>query len=239
MQTLGLRDITAYSDYLDRNPSEWSVFDTYCRITISCFYRDKAVFGTIGDKVLQDLAGRAAEEGRDVRCWAIGCASGEEVYTLRILWDCVIARSSSKVGLAVLGIDIDDSVLRRAFAGCYHAGSLKELPKEFNKRCFEALDGQFCVKPEHHRGITFAKQDIRREMPAGPFDLILCRNVVLTYFEPSLQMSLMQQISKRIILGGYLVIGAHEALPADVGGFEPLLTCPKVFQWRGSGAGQW
>ena len=233
MQAFGLPDFTAYRVHIEREPEEWAILDSFCRITISRFYRDKAVFQTIGTIMFLDLAARGADEKRAVRCWAIGCASGEEVYTLRILRDCAIAGTRSNVGLSLLGTDADDRILHRASAGCYPAGSLKDLPEELTKRCFETRGGQFCVKPEHRHGITFARQDIRREMPDGPFDLVLCRNVVMTYFEPALQISLMRQISARLVAGGYFVIGAHEALPADVGGFESLAACSRIFRSGG------
>jgi chemotaxis protein methyltransferase CheR len=121
MQTLGLPDFVAYRVHIERESAEWTILDSFCRITISRFYRDKAVFRAIDNIVLPDLAARAAEEKRGLRCWAIGCASGEEVYTLRILWDCAITGTRSDVGFSVLGTDVDDSVLRRASAGCYAA----------------------------------------------------------------------------------------------------------------------
>ena len=238
MQTLGLPDFAAYRVHIVREPAEWTILDSFCRITISRFYRDKAVFQAIDSIVLPDLAARGAEERRGLRCWAIGCASGEEVYTLRFLWDCAITGTRGDFGFFVLGTDVDDRVLHRASAGCYAAGSLKDLPEGLTERCFEARGGQYCVKPKHRHGVTFARQDIRREMPEGPFDLVLCRNVILTYFGPSLQISLMRQISERLVPGGYFAIGAHEALPADVVGFEPLAACSQILQWRGTANGK-
>jgi chemotaxis protein methyltransferase CheR len=70
-------------------------------------------------------------------------------------------------------------------------------------------------------------------MPPGPFDLIVCRNIVLTYFEPGLQARLMRQVSARLRADGYLVIGAHEVLPGDMVGFEPTTACPQVLRWNG------
>lgn len=71
-------------------------------------------------------------------------------------------------------------------------------------------------------------------MPEGPFDLVLCRNLALTYFEPRLQMRVTRNLAARLRPGGYLVIGAHEALPAGLAGFLPLPDCRQILQWRGS-----
>jgi chemotaxis protein methyltransferase CheR len=69
-------------------------------------------------------------------------------------------------------------------------------------------------------------------MPKGPFDLVLCRNLVLTYFEPLLQMQVMPNVAARLRCGGYLVIGAHEALPAAIAGFQSLPGCREILQWH-------
>lgn len=78
--------------------------------------------------MLPQLAQQAAQERRNLTCWSAGCASGEEVYTLRILWDLTLAGAHPDVALAVLGTDIDDAVLARASGGCYQRGSVKEMP---------------------------------------------------------------------------------------------------------------
>jgi chemotaxis protein methyltransferase CheR len=236
MQSLGLDDFAAYRDHLQRHPLEWAILDGFCRITISRFYRDRNVFRVLGERILPELAEQATQERRCVTCWSAGCASGEEAYTLRILWDLALAGTHPDVVLSVLGTDIDEAVLARASAGCYPRGSVTEMPSGWIDRCFDRRDDLLCVRPAYRRGVSFLCQDIRRDMPEGPFDLVLCRNLVLTYFEPSLQMQVMPNIAPRLRCGGYLVIGAHEALPAGMADFQPLPDCRQILQRRGSPA---
>ena len=194
------------------------------------------MFRVLGEHVLPQLAQQAAQERRDVTCWSAGCASGEEVYTLRILWDLALAGTHPDVALSLLGTDIDEAVLARASAGCYQRGSVKEMPSGWIDRCFERRDDLLCVKPAHRQDVSFLQQDIRRDIPEGPFDLVLCRNLVLTYFEPPLQMQVMRNLAARLRCGGYLVIGAHESAPAGIAGFQPLPDCRQILQWRGGPA---
>jgi chemotaxis protein methyltransferase CheR len=236
MQSLGLDDFAAYRDHVQHHPREWAVLDGFCRITISRFYRDRNVFRVLGERILPELAEQATQERRCVTCWSAGCASGEEAYTLRILWDLALAGTHPDVVLSVLGTDIDEAVLARASAGCYPRGSVTEMPSGWIDRCFDRRDDLLCVRPAYRRGVSFLCQDIRRDMPEGPFDLVLCRNLVLTYFEPSLQMQVMPNIAPRLRCGGYLVIGAHEALPAGMADFQPLPDCRQILQRRGSPA---
>jgi chemotaxis protein methyltransferase CheR len=147
MESLGLGDFAAYRDHLDRHQQEWAVLDGFCRITISRFYRDRNVFRVLGERVLPQLAQQAAQERRCVTCWSAGCASGEEVYTLRILWDLTLAGTHADVALSLLGTDIDEAVLARASAGCYQMGSLKEMPSGWIDRCFERRDDLTYFEP--------------------------------------------------------------------------------------------
>jgi chemotaxis protein methyltransferase CheR len=112
MQCLEIEDFAAYRARLEKDEKEWAVLDGYCRITISRFYRDKNVFRVLSDVVLPELAERAAREHRDVKCWAAGCASGDEVYTLRLLWDLEVAQTHGDVDFFILGTDVDEAVLR-------------------------------------------------------------------------------------------------------------------------------
>ena len=85
---LGLSDLTAYRAYLETHPEEWAVLDQLTPITISRFYRDRGVFEHLAREVLPTLAARAINRGSDsLEIWSAGCASGEEPYTLAILWE--------------------------------------------------------------------------------------------------------------------------------------------------------
>ena len=137
VKSLGLKDLAAYRAHLERHQQEWAVLDSFCRITISRFYRDRNVFRILGERVLPQLAEQAAQEKREVVCWSIGCASGEEVYTLRILWDLTLAGTHPDVAFSLLGTDMDEAVLARAAAGCYGRSSVKEMPSGWVNRCFE------------------------------------------------------------------------------------------------------
>ena len=235
-ESLGLEGLATYRDYLDRHHQEWAILDGFCRITISSFYRDQNVFRLLGEHVLPQLAQQAAKENGNVTCWSAGCASGEEVYTLKILWDLSIPEDYSHVAFPLLGTDIDEAVLARASTGCYQEGSLKEIPSGWIERCFEWRDNHLCIKSEHRQNVSFLRQDIRRHMPGGPFDLVLCRNLVLTYFERPLQTYVLRNLTERLKCGGYLVIGAHEAMPESVTGFQPLSRCRAILCRQGSPA---
>ena len=117
------------------------------------------------------------------------------------------------LGLAILASDADQGMLARARRGCYGSGSLKDLPQDSIARAFVETDGEFCLRPEFTTDVQFVLQDLREAWPAGPFDLILCRNLAFTYFDRALQLSVFAALDQRLRKDGYLVIGSPEKLP--------------------------
>jgi chemotaxis protein methyltransferase CheR len=230
MNELGLQTLDQYRNRLDSDAGEWTALDGFCHITISCFYRDKPVFDALVNDILPELGRTAGAEHRPVRFWCAGCASGEEVYTLKILWDLEVQPEMSRTRLEIIGTDADGAVLRRAERGCFPAGSLRGAPGHWRAVAFDRCDQSHCISAGHRTGVAFALQDIRSEQPAGPFDLILCRNLVFTYFEPELQNSMLDRIASVLRGGGYLVIGARERLPDSSGIFEQVAGHRGIFR---------
>jgi chemotaxis protein methyltransferase CheR len=231
IEALGIEGFADYRSRLDQDPREWHAFDECCRVTISRFGRDRGVFERIREGVLPDLARRAEREGRSlIRCWSAGCASGEEAYTLAIVWGLAVAPRFPSLDLRIIGTDVDETVLSRAQAGNYERSSLKELPESVISQAFERHGEHYSVRAPHRQCVTFLRQDLRRETPPGAFDLVLCRNLAFTYFAPALQRKVLARIAAALAPGGYLVVGAHEKLPDETSAFEPDASSPQIFR---------
>jgi chemotaxis protein methyltransferase CheR len=230
MHELQLADFAAYRTRLEADPAEWRVFDGCCHITISRLFRERAVFEVLRKRVLPDVAARASRERRDVRVWSAGCASGEEPYGLKILWDLEIAGSFPNVPFSILATDVDEAMLARARKGCFKPTSLREMPLPLIEGAFDRAGPLYCVKPRHRQGIDFIIQDLRSEMPPHLFDLVLCRYVAFTYFALPLQRTVLARMADRLQPNGYLVIGSDEKLPDDVRDLTSLTDAPEFFQ---------
>jgi chemotaxis protein methyltransferase CheR len=221
---LGLPDLDAYRGYLESHPAEWAAFDRLCPITLSRFYRDPPVFDFLASTVLPELgaAARRADE-RTLRAWSVGCASGEEPYTLRLIWQLAVAPKMPEPALRIVATDVVEAVLARARAACYSAGSLALLPAAWRARAFEQREKEFCLTARFREGVDFRLQDIRAELSAERFSLILCRNLAFTYFDDALQAETLARVLSRLLPGGALAIGRRERLPA---GDFPLAPWP-------------
>ncbi|MHC4932157.1 MAG: CheR family methyltransferase, partial [Planctomycetota bacterium] len=139
LRELDLVDADAYRGHLHAYPDEWRHLEALCRVTISRFYRDRRVFERLGSAVLPGLA------ARELRCWSAGCASGEEPYSVAILWRIGLA---SKAPLRLLATDSDPHLLERATAAVYRRSSLRELPEAWIARAFTEDHGRFQLREE-------------------------------------------------------------------------------------------
>ena len=230
LDELKLADLKGYRMYLQDNPLEWHILDSLCRITISKFYRDKGIYDSLRSQVLPELIERSVRQGdKDLSCWCIGSASGEEPYTLSLLWD--LSRINDQgLDLKILATEIDQRMINRAQKGCYPVSSMRELPSEMRSRAFTREGDLFCIKEQYRKRVKFLQQDIRNAQPDSTFGLILCRNLVLTYFSIELQEEIVQLILLRLKPGGGLIIGSHEELPGSLPGLDPWLPEQKIYR---------
>ena len=231
MRALGLPDIHAYRAHLATEPSEWSALDSLCRITISRFYRDRAVFELLRTTIVPVLARDAIARGDDMlSCWSAGCARGEEAYTLSVLWQTELRASFPGIAVEIVATDADAAMLSGARLARYGETSLRDLPATWQRAAFERGGRDFQLRKQFRDGLKFRRQDIRQVMPRGPFHLVFCRNLVFTYYDDGLQRRLYERLTRRIVSGGFLVIGQRESLPNGVIGLAPYAASLGVYR---------
>jgi len=218
MLKLELPTPSAYRSFLNENVDEWQTLAKLCRVTISRFYRDRGTFEILARDLLPRLAKTAS--GKELRAWCAGCASGEEPYTLKILWEFLVKRAAPDTKLKITATDSDPKMLERAGKACYPASSLRELPPGWKEQAFERTGNDYCLRGDYREGIEFLEQDIIRTAPEGSFHLVFCRNLVFTYFDEELQRECLQRITKNISPGGALIIGGHESFPQPHEGLQ-------------------
>ncbi len=217
---LGLDTATDYREYLRAHPAEMPVADYQCRVTISRFNRDPAAFVYLANHVLPELGRKSLATGSArLTAWSVGCASGEEPYTLALVWHFLVARRLPELELRILGTDIDETLLNRAKQACYSAGTLKAVPPEWLASAFEDTKRGSRLQPAITDHVRFQRHDVRMGPPNGDFDLILCRNLAFTYFDDALQRATARVLHRSLREGGALVLGAGEILPARAAGF--------------------
>ena len=222
LTALQLTDVGDYQAFLEAYPEEWAVLDTFCRITVSRFYRDKCVFDFLEQTVFPELARSVMSRGRTpLRIWSIGCGSGEEPFSLSLLWKLRLSSLFPQVSREILATDADANMLERAANAVYPAGSLKELPDQFRTNGFERINDLYRLRSEYKNAIDFLHQDVRESKPEGTFHVVMCRNLVFTYFDVELRHEILPQLCQVLESQGAFVIGAKETLPEPNGELMP------------------
>jgi chemotaxis protein methyltransferase CheR len=212
MRGLGCKMVPDYLERIRNNSEVMHECRLALTVSISRFFRDKMVWDIIRKKVLPDLA---EKNYKPIHIWSAGCARGEEVYSMKMLWEGVEKEGLNLPGLRFLASDINSEYLVTAQNGIYGKTSLKEVCESDKKTFFHTLKNgkQFIVKPFLRNDITWQVMDLCTELPNQSFDLIFLRNNVLTYLDGNLKELVFQNIVKKLNPGGFLVKGAHETIP--------------------------
>ncbi len=219
-----------YKKYLLAHPDEWKQLDQLCDVTISKFYRDRKVWEYLRDDILADLFSKVAPGSISV--WSAGCCNGEEAYSISMISEQLSVRNSNTNKIEILATDRNPEVLKRARIGRYPAGALKELTKQETETFFHKIDdseNDYQIGDRLKLRITFEKGDIRNSLPNQEFDLILCRNLVFTYFTKERQLHFLNRLISILSSDGCLVIGSNEDLP-KTNNFELVSKSHRIYK---------
>jgi chemotaxis protein methyltransferase CheR len=214
---------------IDRNNEVRDHCERLMTVSISRFFRDRGFWKGLKEHILQEFMNVGRKK---VRFWSAGCASGEEVYSFKIIWDCMSNTYLPVPDLEVLATDINPIYLERARSGIYSPSSLKEVTKEVQSRYFKQKGGKklFEVKASLKKGIAWKNHHLLSDPPGLDFDIIFLRNNVLTYYKERLKKRAFNNVLKSLAPCGILVLGSHETIPfetSDLTGVEPY---PYVFR---------
>jgi chemotaxis protein methyltransferase CheR len=230
LQHLNLSGPSDYQAYLQQHPEEWDILDGLCRVAITRFYRDRLLFVQLEQQVLPELATRLRSRGHSrLRVWSAGCASGEEPYSVAIVWQLRLQALFPDISLDLLATDADSQLLRRANVACYPHSSIKNLPLSWREQVFGKKKDQYCLRPLYKKPVRLRQHDIRAPLPEGPFHLILCRNLVFTYFDRELQLTCLKNFAESLLPGGYLIVSVREQ-PAETPGFTAVSRRLGIYQ---------
>lgn len=207
-------NLSTFEDYLlkiKRNSKEKDFLSQILSLTITRFFRDKKVFDILENSIIPSIVERKG--AGDFRIWSIGCANGEEPYSLSMLWKEKFEKKWLSISLSMLATDINEKLLERAKEGRYKKSSLKEASEEILQRFFKMGNGFYVLERSIRESVDFRRHDIIHEEPFSGMDIILCRNLAFTYFLKDTQINVVKKIFSSLKEVGYLVIGWDESLP--------------------------
>lgn len=241
-----LEQLTDYLDFLRNTPEEVTALYKDLLIGVTEFFRDPEAFQVLQQRVIPELIGRGslpAPAGSDdagsapprppVRIWIPACATGEEAYSIAMLFFEQYTAEKKSADIQIFATDIDERSLEVARLGIYPDSSLQAVSPERRQRFFSRIDGQrWQVSKQLREVITFAPQNLISDAPFSKLDLVSCRNLLI-YLEPEVQAKVIRLFHFALSQGGYLLLGPSESIGRDVDLFAPLSKKWRVFQRTG------
>ena len=210
MQLLGIPDMTAYNEFLSKEPREVSELFYQILIGVTQFFRDPEAFAALETAVLPQMIS-SKKDGADLRVWVPGCASGEEVYSIAIAIADHLSLMNRRLNWKVFATDIDDENLARANEGIYSADVVSAVEEQRLARYFTKNGNRFQVNAELRGHIVFARHNLLRDPPFTKLDLVSCRNLLI-YFGEDAQRTVLSLIYFALNPGGHLFLGPSESL---------------------------
>lgn len=191
--------------------------ENLCRVLtihVSHFFRNPSTFLKL-EAELPLLFSRALDEKREsVTFWSVGCATGEEPYTLALILKDRFDYYLSKLRVRIIGTDLDGTVLDKARCGTYGTERLAEVPAEMLERYYYKSGNCFGLQREIRDMVEFSRSDLLADPPLVGCDLILCRNVLI-YFERPQQEAILNSFASSLLDNGLLVLGKSEILVGE------------------------
>ncbi|HWU37849.1 MAG TPA: protein-glutamate O-methyltransferase CheR [Candidatus Acidoferrum sp.] len=229
-RSCGTPSLRAYLTLVSKSPVERSRLVKSLTIHVSQFFRNPTTFRAIQDSVLPHVvAAKKGSGGRALRLWSVGCASGEEPYSLAMLllqtggW--VVQQRST----VIYATDIDPESLSHARDARYTARSLANVPSHWRQRYFVQDGDGFRVVPTAQNLVFFKRHNILDPLPFRRIDLVTCRNVLI-YMTEALQERVLLSLHEALNPGGFLILGKVEGLAGaarDV--LEPVDVAERIY----------
>ncbi|MES2883392.1 MAG: chemotaxis protein CheB [Pseudomonadota bacterium] len=209
-----------YTGFLSENAQELDLLFKELLIGVTSFFRDAAVWQQLADVVLPELLSRR-KNGQKLRAWIVGCSTGEEAYSLAMVFAEVLARlpEHSASTLQIFASDLSADAIAVARRGQYAGAIAGDVSAERLERFFTAKDGTYRIAKSIRDSVLFAQHDVILDPPFTRLDVVCCRNLMI-YFDATLQRRLLPLFHYTLQPGGLMLLGSSET----VGRFNRLFT---------------
>ena len=235
MSVHGLAKKGDYESYVRHNPQELDLLFKEMLIGVTSFFRDPDVWQELKDTVLPALMARSPENGR-LRAWVVGCSTGEEAYSLAMLFKEVAAESPAVNGttLQIFASDLSADAILAARKGQYPDKIAADVGPARLARFFSAHGDGYLIDKQIREMVLFAQHDVISDPPFTRLDLLFCRNLMI-YLNPSLQKRLIPLFSYSLRPEGALLLGGSETIGSAQALFTPLSPKSRLY-WRSRNA---
>ncbi len=231
MASIETDNIARYLDVLRNDEKEFDRLAADLLINVTSFFRDPAVFDILSEKIIPDVV-RNHSVDQPLRIWIAGCSTGEETYSLAMLFREEITSAKKEIKLQIFASDADPEVVATAREGLYSEAISAQVSPARLARFFSRDDHGYRILPELRATIVFAVQDVLADPPFSRLDFISCRNLLI-YLRPEAQEKVVSFFHFALREGGILLLGSAEAVSGSKGRFEIISKAERIFRHIG------
>jgi two-component system CheB/CheR fusion protein len=201
-----------YRTYLQHNPTEFTeLFDTIL-INVTSFFRDPAAWEYVAAEIVPRIV-ELRSPNDPIRIWSTGCSTGEEAYTLAIVFAEALGEDEFKQRVKIYATDVDEAALGNGRGAVFAPGQLEPVPEPLRAKYFEPSNGSFAFRSDLRRSVIFGRHDLVQDPPISRIDLLVSRNTLM-YFDVDAQQQILGNFHFALRDDGFLFLGKSEVLVA-------------------------
>ena len=231
MAAMGGADMRQYLERLRGDPAELDLLAKDLLINVTSFFRDARVFDRLAEKIVPDIVRDHAPD-RPIRVWVAGCSTGEETYSLAMVFREQIIAAKLGIKLQIFASDVDSDAIAIAREGMYPETIAAEVSADRLARFFSKEDHGYRVSPELRSTVVFTVQDVLTDPPFSRLDFVSCRNLLI-YLRPEAQTKVLSLFHFALDPGGVLLLGTAETVGALDSRFEAISKTDRIFRHAG------
>jgi len=236
MEAVGVEGFAAYHAFLEAHPQEFSEFLNTVLINVTAFFRDPEAWDVLREEVVPRIVDQHGGAERPIRIWSVGCATGQEPYSLAMLFAEAMGLDAFGRRVKIYATDLDEAALQTARHATYAPRDVEGVPADLLQRHFERTNNHYVVSRDLRKCVIFGRHNVAHDAPISRVDLVVCRNLLI-YLEAETQDRVLPRLHYALRDGGFLFLGRAETQLARSKLFEPVDLKHRVFRkaphaWR-------
>jgi two-component system CheB/CheR fusion protein len=228
MNQVGVESFAEYVDQLQVDAEEFNGLFNTILINVTGFFRDADAWELLRAELVPALLAERSPDDQ-IRIWSAGCASGEEAYTLAMVFAEALGLDRARQRVKIYGTDVDEDALAQARQGAYPESALEHVPPDLVPKYFDRQGSQYVFRKDLRRAVIFGRNDLVQDAPISRIDLLSCRNTLM-YFNAETQSKILGRLHFALAPRGLLLLGKAEMLPSHSRIFDPVDLKRRVFR---------
>ncbi|HWE11757.1 MAG TPA: CheR family methyltransferase [Solirubrobacteraceae bacterium] len=228
MTEVGVASYDEYVDYLELHGDEFVELFNTLLINVTNFFRDPPTWEHLATEIVPQLIA-TRDPAAPLRIWCAGCASGEEAYTVAMVFARVLGDGTFRDRVKIYATDVDEEALDEARHATYLPRQVEDVPRDALERFFERGDQRYVFRKDLRRSVIFGRNDLIQDAPISRIDLLVCRNTLM-YFTAETQAQILRRFHFALDDDGILVLGKSEMLITHTDLFTPADLKWRVFR---------